>query len=80
MTPFVMPTVPSAPEELDYTATDASTINLKWEKPDDASRGITKYEILFTLDDQAPLAQWQVREVDGETGKGSVSLASGLVD
>ncbi|XP_045123177.1 protogenin B-like [Portunus trituberculatus] len=73
---ITMGSLPSAPEEITYEPTDASTIRLKWETPDNQADDIKKYEILFTLDKKKPLSKWEVQEVDGET---DVATVKGLI-
>ncbi|XP_064099963.1 protogenin-like isoform X2 [Macrobrachium nipponense] len=61
-----MDNLPPAPKVFKYEPTDTSTIRLLWDLPPNVKNSLTNYEILFTLDKNKPLSQWDVQEVDGE--------------
>ncbi|XP_042222331.1 protogenin B-like isoform X2 [Homarus americanus] len=71
-----MGNLPMAPEEFAYVPTDASTIRLMWDTPEDKEGNILKYEILFSQDKTEPLSKWKVQEVDG---KAATDTVGGLV-
>lgn len=56
-----------------YEPTDASTIRLKWSPPEQLTGTLKKYEILYSLDKQKPLSEWDVQEVEGDATADTVS-------
>ncbi|XP_068231386.1 protogenin B-like isoform X1 [Palaemon carinicauda] len=67
-----MDNLPPAPKVFNYEPTDTSTIRLLWDSSPNVKNSLTNYEILFTLDKNKPLYQWDVQEVDGEAESDTV--------
>ncbi|XP_063605613.1 protogenin B-like [Penaeus indicus] len=73
---MTMGNLPSSPEDFMYEPTDASTIRLKWNPPEQLTGTLKKYEILYSLDKQKPLSEWDVHEVEGDA---TADTVGGLV-